>query len=189
MDSNGILWLGAFALVIVAFMGGRVTISSGSVKIDTKGLLEHLRSAERKKGGTGGEVDMKALPARKYIAKILWVDDHPINNQEERLAFADYGVFCDSYTNNGEALEAFDSGSYELVLSDIGRDSEAESGWNLLAEIRKRDSQIPFGFYTIGIDAALGRQASAAGATAIVEKPSDLFVFVVSSLGRATRRK
>ena len=68
------------------------------------------------------------------LAKILWVDDHPINNQIARLALAPLGIYCDSYTKTSEAIEAIrwnaqdSKRPYDLVISDLHRDDEYGPG-------------------------------------------------------------
>ena len=67
------------------------------------------------------------------VAKILWVDDHPTNNQVARLALAALGIYCDSYTKTADAIEAIQWNAqnskrpYDMVISDVHRDHELGS--------------------------------------------------------------
>ena len=75
--------------------------------------------------------------------------------------------------NNGkEALEAFEPGSFDLVLSDIFMPEM--NGYGLAREIRRVDTSVPL----IGLTAAtIGKETDemqAAGATAVLSKPINL---------------
>mgnify|MGYP002635657863 CR=1 FL=1 len=112
---------------------------------------------------------MSSLPA----GVVLWVDDHQINNINERLALAKLGIHCESYSNNDEALLAFDQINPDLIISDIGRDS-GDDGFALLESIRQQSSDIVFIFYTVSPDQERLEKAKHGGATAIIELPDDL---------------
>jgi len=175
-----ILTLGVIGLLVVAFVGGKATVNKDGVKIDTRGYLAWLlRAQEAKKPHSKFSTEIakpqSVDPQQKLPrAIILWVDDNTLNNIFERRALASVGIYADSYTNNADALRAMHQLSYDLVISDIGREQGSETGWDLLDVIRKESSQIPFLFYTSGIDDQLRARATAKGATAVTEDPQEL---------------
>lgn len=51
--------------------------------------------------------------------KVLVADDHPINLQVIALILGQAGVECSTVENGALAVEAFQSGPYDLVLMDV----------------------------------------------------------------------
>ncbi len=195
------LILGILVIVAVAFMGGRASIK-GVFEIDTPGLIHWLLKAKEEKGQpvTSPAESVNPLPTQPLIqrliqqptkiklprATIVWADDKPLNNVFERQAFASMGILCDSYTSNDEALTALDRVKYDLVVSDIGRKGRAETGWDLLAQVKKGHADTPFIFYTMGITEDIRSKAIANGAAGITETPDDLAQLVLNLISKHT---
>lgn len=180
------------ALVAWIILGGKISLKPEGIEVDIDGLLKYLAAARRSKGlaestnpaETASQVkkQVETLQRKLPVATILWVDDHPVNNQNEKMALATLGIFADSYTNNSEALEALATGSYDFVISDVGRDDENEDGWDLLRAIRKRAPNMLFVFYTINIEEDERKRSANMGALGIVERPEDLLNVVIQNL-------
>ena len=193
-----LLILGIVGLIIVALLGGKIKIGKGGLELDTAGLIENLRKAEEARGWVPSkdrsniEQKLKAVrqgsSQRLPTGRVLWVDDHPINNYWERLALADIGVMVDTYTVNSEAVLAFSRNGYDLVISDIGRDGKAETGFDLLRELRERDESIPFFFYTAKVEDDDRAHAKQAGATDSFDLPEPLLSAVLENLRLSARR-
>lgn len=54
---------------------------------------------------------------------ILWVDDHPENNEYEAQAMSALGFRVDIARSTKEAMGRIRDDSYDLVISDLGRQS------------------------------------------------------------------
>jgi CheY-like chemotaxis protein len=171
-----------FILLIVAIVGGKVKITPNEVMLDTPGFLDYLQKAHLARGTKSHIKDTKIkTKAEKFVKKlsslpagvVLWVDDHQINNINERLALAKLGIHCESYSNNDEALLALDQINPDLIISDIGRDS-GEDGFALLESVRRQSSDIVFIFYTVSPNQERLEKAKRGGATAIIELPDNL---------------
>ena len=93
-----------------------------------------------------------ALSAVPLNGRILWVDDHPENNIGEIDLLRRRGVVIDVAATNSGAIQLAKGRSYNLVLSDIGRDNNetANAGLELPKELDKAlDGKRPFViFYT-----------------------------------------
>lgn len=84
-------------------------------------------------------------------AKILWVDDQPENNRNERRMFRQLGTDVDIAKDSKQALKMLRYEIYDFVLSDIARDNEDDlDGLQFLSEFRKDDEDTPVIFY-IGV--------------------------------------
>ena len=187
-----LLILGLVGLILVALVGGRIVIGPKGLQFNSQGLLDYLNRAREEKGMTSSGASSsrqgdfiqrttrisRSLPA----ATILWVDDKPLNNLFERRAFAALGIFCDSYTTNADALAALRTNGYDLIISDIGRGDSPETGWHLLDEVRYTETQVPFVFYTMGVNASVKAEASARGASSVEQAPDQLIDTVLSLL-------
>jgi CheY-like chemotaxis protein len=188
-----VLILGIIGVVAVALVGGRTRITTEGIEFNSEGLINSLQQAKESKGIASSppppreEAERLIQRTREVshslpVATILWVDDKPLNNLAERRAFAALGIFCDSYSRNEEALAALRYNGYDLVISDIGRGSLPETGWDLLDEVQAARPQTPFVFYTIDIDDSLKEQSSTRGASGIVEMPDKLIDTVLQLL-------
>lgn len=57
-------------------------------------------------------------------ARVLWVDDHPENNLPIVQLLRRFGASVDTPQSNAEALELLRGNRYDVVISDVARDSE-----------------------------------------------------------------
>jgi CheY-like chemotaxis protein len=188
-----LLILGVLSLVVVAIIGGGAKVTSEGIELNSTGLLDHLRRAQEQRGKPQVDPDLSAIQAMKRdasergvsklpLGKVLWVDDHPLNNFWERLALANIGVMVDSYTANSDALVALKMSKYDVVVSDVGRDPGTETGFDLVRTIRQAGVAVPFLFYTGTLTSELRGKAEAAGATNIFDSPGPLIDAIVSTL-------
>jgi len=84
--------------------------------------------------------------------QVLWVDDHPEGNVEERHMLRELGAFVDLATSNNEGLQRFLETTYDIVISDIGRDQEEEEeeGLELPERLREADPRPPPLIFYVG---------------------------------------
>ena len=57
---------------------------------------------------------------------MLWVDDRPANNEFERKWLRPHGIVFDSVVSTDEALEQLSNESYDLVITDLGREHSSD---------------------------------------------------------------
>lgn len=114
-------------------------------------------------------------------AQILWIDDYPENNLNERRMFSKLNVNIDIAINNKEGLDLAKRGCYDLVFSDIGRDDEKETGLDFLNQFREWNSDIPVIFYVGVIEPDLGVPGRAFG---ITNRPDELLHLTLDALER-----
>ncbi len=121
-------------------------------------------------------------------ARILWVDDHPENNRNERRMFRQLRAEMDLATTSEEALKKLQLDIYDVVISDIGRDNPTDkSGLAFLHALRsgdqsrKPEANTPVVFYVGNFNAKLGTPAGAFG---ITNRPDELLHFVLDVLER-----
>jgi CheY-like chemotaxis protein len=74
-------------------------------------------------------------------ARLLWADDHPENNLPIVELLRHYGASVDTPRSNAEAIHLLQAGRYDVVVSDVARDSEgprSRQGVELASEVFSR---------------------------------------------------
>lgn len=98
------------------------------------------------------ETEPAAQAATRAQFRILWVDDNPDNNREERAVLLQkrFGLPISIVlsTNTEDALSRLSGQTFDLVVSDAVRGDDYEAGINLLSAMRQRGSSTPFLVYT-----------------------------------------
>jgi Response regulator containing CheY-like receiver, AAA-type ATPase, and DNA-binding domains len=114
-------------------------------------------------------------------AYILWVDDNPKNNRNERRMFRQLKANVDIARNTEEALEKLSGGDYDLVISDMSRDNDPTAGLEFLNELRKDDKMTPVIFYVGVFSPDKGVPPQAFG---ITNRPDELLHLTLDALER-----
>jgi CheY-like chemotaxis protein len=133
--------------------------------------------------------DLPALAGTpRPAARVLWVDDRPDRNENERALLREHGLVFDNVVSTREALAQLENERYDLVITDLGRagssDRSEHAGARLLALPVLREGGPPVVVYTSPM--ALGRsdELRAAGAAAVTAFPQALADAVLGLLGR-----
>jgi CheY-like chemotaxis protein len=113
--------------------------------------------------------------------QILWLDDHPENNLNERRMFRQLNAEIDIAKSTEEALEILKSSHYDLVISDMARGNEATAGLEFLEEFRKRNKMTPVIFYVGVYEPGKGVPGQSFG---ITNRPDELLHLTLDALER-----
>ncbi len=113
---------------------------------------------------------------------ILWVDDHPEWNHNEKLAFETMGIKITWSMNNIDALNKIETENFNLVISDLFSDDGQPKGFDLLKEIKIRNVKVPLIFYTGRVTHDVKEKAKNYGAYGIVDSPASLTSRVLTAL-------
>jgi CheY-like chemotaxis protein len=126
-----------------------------------KQALEQLVNQYSTKGSTATTRD---LGPRETTAKkrLLWVDDQPVNNQNEiRILEDTLPVKVDNSLSTQDALEKLSNTQYDLVISDLGRPESRRAGLDLLSQMRGGgDYNTPFIIYSLMASAEIEAQVA-----------------------------
>ena len=117
---------------------------------------------------------------------VLLVDDEPAVRKMLGVMLSQAGLACQSAANAKEALELLASQPFDAVISDLRM--PGMSGLELLAEVRRKNSELTFLMATGVDDVRVGVQAMKDGADDYLVKPFQLEM-VLASLERAFEKK
>jgi len=83
------------------------------------------------------------------VATILWVDDHPVNNEREVEEFRRKRIAVHLAKSTDDAMKLLAMNRYELVVSDLGRGEDRLAGIKMADLLRDQGSSVPIIIYTI----------------------------------------
>lgn len=87
--------------------------------------------------------------AADAIATMLWVDDHPSNNELEVEYFRRRKIAVHLAENTEDALKLLRMNDYGLVLSDLGRGEDRLAGLKLIQTMKQQGIRVPAIIYTM----------------------------------------
>jgi CheY-like chemotaxis protein len=172
VDKEGVsLELDATKAEVVSMLGAASTSQAGNdtKKVDWGEIAKTVNRLE--------EVNVKKLSE----GKALWVDDNPQNNMYERRSLEALGIKFALSTSTEDATERLKKDEYDVVISDMGRGTNRQAGFDLLKEVKKL-SNTPFIIYSWGINAEKTKQAKEKGAFGYTSSPRELFQLVIDAI-------
>jgi len=151
-----------------------------AVEAELRGKIKSLERAVEQQQ-TASDVLFKAgsptssHPAAPDKKCVLWVDDHPSNNESIATLLKGFGVEVEIALSTDEALAKLQESTFDLIISDMGRIEGRDAGLDLLEKIRVKPDRIPFIIYSSGSAASRTRQkALNLGALDAVSGPTAL---------------
>ena len=111
-------------------------------------------------------------------ALILWVDDDPAGNLNEAQMLRPFGAWIEFATTSREGQELLSKGRFDVVISDIDRESRKDEGVRFVQQIGGKPPTI---LYVTKLDEELGTPAHA---FAITNRPDQLLHYVLDVLDR-----
>ncbi|MCP4087104.1 MAG: response regulator [Actinomycetia bacterium] len=160
-------------------------------------VADDLAVAERKPGSTGESTDVvrRTVEAaaedprfgRMAGAQVLWVDDHPENNESEQRALERVGIRVDHAFTTNQALSILGHTAYDLIISDLGRsvpgsEEDEDAGLTLIKSMKDRDFRTPVIIYAGPRALARRDELLEAGASEVTNGPTALFTLVSDAL-------
>ena len=115
-------------------------------------------------------------------ATVLWVDDRPENNTNERQALEKLGIQFTISTSTDDALEKLQHGNYTVIISDMGRPPDKQAGYTLLEEIRNRGVTTPFIIYAGSRSPEHNAETRRRGGLGTTNMAIELFEMVVDAI-------
>jgi CheY-like chemotaxis protein len=114
---------------------------------------------------------------------VLWVDDHPENNDTPAQILRSNGVEITFALSTEEALEALKKHPFDLIISDMGRGPNPSAGLDLLRAIRQQGITTPvIIFCSSKAVARFGAEARRLGALAVTSGSTTLLDSALAAL-------
>jgi len=124
----------------------------------------------------------------RAAARVLWVDDHPANNEQERKRLRPHGIVFDNVVSTDEALEQLANERYDLVITDLGRrgssDRSATAGVGFIEQPALRRGGPPVIVYGGAWAVAQRDELMRRGAAGVMDGQGELVDAVLRLLGR-----
>jgi len=124
----------------------------------------------------------------RHAARVLWVDDRPANNEAERKLLRTHGIVFDCVVSTAEAIEQLVNESYDLVITDLGRqgssDRSSSAGAAFLDQPVIRDGGPPVIVYAGAWAVAQRAELVRRGALDVMANRGALIATVLETLGR-----
>nr|WP_242032926.1 response regulator [Oscillatoria sp. FACHB-1406] len=118
------------------------------------------------------------------MSSILWVNDRPQCNINERRSLEALGIYLVLATSTEEALERVQKQHFDVIISDMRRPGDAEAGYTLLDKLRAIANHTPYIIYAGARSPEQLEEARKRGAIAATSRPNELFKIVLSALER-----
>ena len=167
-----------------------------------RGVVSQVDQAQQQRGGApllakhrdAVEQQAQSLIDQAAPMRVLWVDDHPDNNLNERRMLARLQIEVVAVTRTADALASIAAARgagepFSLVLSDWSRPAEGQdAALLLLRALRAAGQPLPVVIYHGDFDAGSRQHkaalAGAAGALGEAVMPAELIALVQRALGR-----
>lgn len=114
---------------------------------------------------------------------VLWVDDNPNNNMLATRALQKLRLDVQQETSTEAALQAMARRRFDLVISDMGRASNMQAGYDLLKAVRDSGNPVPFFIFAGSDTPEFRREALARGAELSTNDMIELIDAVIDKLG------
>nr|WP_166176742.1 winged helix-turn-helix domain-containing protein [Altererythrobacter segetis] len=119
------------------------------------------------------------------VGRVLWVDDHPDNNLDERRYLEQHKIAFYRVANTEEALSLLQMYAYGAVISDMGRGDRPLAGIDLLKGMRARGDGRPFILYTVYPSDAQRKLLADYGGQGVAATPGELYAALLPLFGQA----
>ncbi len=163
----------AVSLAAATAKGSAGAVSAEEIQKVTEVAAEKIfKGASAKVKGAGRE------------KTVLWVDDRPENNVFERQALESFGVRFVLSTSTEDALKRIGEGTFDAIISDMGRPPDARAGYTLLEALRGKGSRTPFIIYAGSRAPEHIAEARLKGAQGTTNRPDELFEMVLDAVHR-----
>lgn len=176
---------------------GAVEISITRQQTEAAAALTAAAVAPRDGVETGAEPVQSARNAAQVVrdtvtpsvvqraerATVLWVDDHPKNNVNERRALEALGVTFVLADSTDEALKLTKQREFDVIISDMNRGlADRTAGLDLLVKLRDGGDRTPYIIYAGGSAERSREEALAKGAIGCTNQAGELFSMVLGAI-------
>lgn len=169
-EQNYVRTLTATASLAIASVKNASSTSAEEINSVVESILE--TSVDNQQG----------LGRAYWKSRILWVDDRPENNVNERNAFEAMGISFSLAFTTEEALAHINKRRFAAIISDMRRNEGPREGYVLLDKLRHSGNQTPLFFYTSSNTLGNKKEAAGHGGQGCTNNPEELFRIVMRAV-------
>lgn len=140
-------------------------------------------------GAFSGNHELLRGEPTDIVGRVLWVDDHPDNNVEEKRYLEAHKIAVYQVKTSEEALTLLSMYQYRAVISDMNRNGKYLDGFTLIQEMRKRGDRTPFYLYTFVASAAQSTKLAQEGGQGVATKSKELYSLILPLMDRKPSAK
>lgn len=165
----------------VRMLSATASLAVASVKTEAGASGPDIRSvvASVRESAPAAAADPLGTYWRNHV---LWVDDRPENNTNERKAFEAMGLSFTLARSTAEALQAVADQRFAAIISDMGREEGPREGYVLLDALRGSGNQTPFFIYAGSTSTERKRETVERGGQGNTGLPQELFRMVMRAV-------
>jgi CheY-like chemotaxis protein len=146
------------------------------------------RSIPNEDSARSGTRQSSVRKLESWQTRVLWVDDRPEHNRNERAAFEASGLRFELATSTQQALDILREHKFAVIISDMGRKEGSQEGYVLLDELRAQGDKTPFYIYAGSSEQAHRIKTEEHGGQGCTNDPSELYFMVVSEISRRSTK-
>lgn len=135
-------------------------------------------------GAFSGKQELLRGEPADIVGRVLWVDDHPDNNVEEKRYLEAHKVAVYQVKTTEEALTLLSMYQYRAVISDMNRNGKYLDGFTLIHEMRRRDDRTPFYLYTYVPSTAQNTKLAQEGGQGVATKSKELYALILPLMSK-----
>lgn len=126
----------------------------------------------------------RKMKPERSVNQVLWVDDNPDNNINERHALEAQGIEFTLATSTDEALSLTANKKFSAIISDMRRKEGGQEGYLLLEKLRTHDNKTPYIIYAGSNSANQKQVARTKGAMGLTNRADELFELVMGAISK-----
>ena len=126
----------------------------------------------------------RSVLLRAEETEVLWVDDNPKNNVNERRALESLGMEVTLALSTEEGMERLRGRPYDLVISDMKREGDDTAGYTLLRAMGTAGIKVPVILYSGYQTDKVKEQARQLGAVGCANRADELLELVLGVVKR-----
>jgi CheY-like chemotaxis protein len=144
---------------------GEIVNERAPIKPDEFEKLEPLSKRWDENGDRAGLLTRilktwNATPEPLAGKRILWADDNQDNIENLVREFREAGAVVETVVSTEEALSALSKGGFDLLLSDLHRESNPRAGFEMVVRLRESGITVRTAFYSRYFTAERQREAT-----------------------------
>ncbi len=184
-ENYGVEILGAIARLVLAPHGLDAVFLPPPVWAALTGekLIHEEESGDWRFDGAAADELRKVFEETPLLGvNVLWVDDHPQNNEEEEEFVQNWGATILRAKDTRAAIAHLERGTTHVVITDMVRGKNSDAALDLMRRMRDRKWTIPVIVYTSRAVKERARQTSWAGAFGCTDTQDDLYELLKTAI-------